>query len=123
MGSATGVAASTGRDQTGEQVRQANVGDRGEVGVADASSFLAARFKRICARRGYGKALVAVQDSMVIAIWHILSTGELYHDLGGDYYARRKPQQQLQRKIRELQAAGYRVDVAEPDTQAGAPTL
>lgn len=47
-------------------------------------SFLSARFKRVCARRGYSKAVVATQHSMIVAIWHMLSTGEPYHDLGGD---------------------------------------
>ena len=32
------------------------------------SSFFSARFRRICARRGYNMALVAVQHSMITAI-------------------------------------------------------
>ena len=73
------------------------------------NSFLAARFKRICARRGYNKALVATQHSMITAIWHMLSTGEYYRDLGGDYYIRRSPQRIIRRKIKDLEAAGYHV--------------
>lgn len=42
------------------------------------SGFLAARFKRLCARRGYTKALVAIQHSMIIAIWNQLSNGQPY---------------------------------------------
>jgi transposase len=72
-------------------------------------SFLSARFKRVCARRGYNKALVATQHSMIIAIWHMLSTGEYYRDLGGDYYSRRSPERTIRRKIKDLEAAGYRV--------------
>jgi len=44
---------------------------------------------------------------MITAIWHILSTGEYYRDLGGDYYSRRQPQQAIRRKIKDLEAAGY----------------
>jgi hypothetical protein len=29
----------------------------------------------------------AVKHQMLCACWHMLSTGELYADLGGDYYA------------------------------------
>lgn len=78
------------------------------------NSFLAARFKRLCAHRGYNKALVAVQHSMITAVWHMLSTGEHYRDLGGDYYTRRKPHQALRRKIRDLEAAGYHIVGPEP---------
>ena len=46
---------------------------------------------------------------MITAIWHMLSTGETYRELGGDYYQRHAPQQALRRKIRDLEAAGYRV--------------
>ena len=46
---------------------------------------------------------------MITAIWHILSTGEYYHDLGGDYYTRGSPQHAMRRKIKDLEAAGYRV--------------
>ena len=89
------------------------------------NSFLAARFKRVCARRGYGKALVAIQHSMIVAIWHMLSTGEYYHDLGGDYYNRRNPHHAIRRKIRDLEAAGYRVEAApraDPPQEAGLPS-
>lgn len=85
-------------------------------------SFLAARFKRVCARRGYGKALVAVEHTMIIAIWHMLSTGEYYRDLGGDYYTRRAPQSALRRKIRDLEAAGYRVETAHDGRQTAVPS-
>jgi transposase len=73
------------------------------------SSFFAARFKRVCAHRGYNKALVATQHSMIVAIWHILSTGEYYRDLGGDYYSRRSPERTIRRKIKDLEVAGYHV--------------
>lgn len=73
------------------------------------TGFLAARFRRLAARRGYQKAIVATEHSMIIAIWHMLSTGEYYHDLGGDYYYRLTPARIIKRKIAELQAAGYTV--------------
>jgi transposase len=73
------------------------------------SGFLAARFRRLAARRGYQRALVATEHSMIIAIWHMLSTGEYYHDLGGDHYHRLIPARTIQRRIAELEAAGYTV--------------
>ena len=46
---------------------------------------------------------------MIIAIWHMLSTGSSYHDLGGDYYIQRIPQKVIRRKIADLEAAGYTI--------------
>jgi hypothetical protein len=46
---------------------------------------------------------------MITAIWHMLSTGEYYRDLGGDYYIRRSPQRIIRRKIKDLEAVGYHI--------------
>jgi transposase len=73
------------------------------------NSFLSARFKRLAARRGFTKALVATEHAMIIAIWHMLSSGTSYHDLGADYYTRRTPQKAIRRKIEDLEAAGYTI--------------
>lgn len=77
--------------------------------------FLQARFKRICARRGYGKALVAIQRTMVTAIWHMLTTGECYRDLGADHHANHPHRaRRLQRSIIELREAGYQIQAPDP---------
>jgi hypothetical protein len=51
--------------------------------------------------------------SMITAVWHMLSTGEYYRDLGGDYYSCRCPERTIRRKIQDLEAAGYHV-IADP---------
>ena len=42
---------------------------------------------------GHGRALGAIKHSMICACWHMLTTGELYTDLGGDYF-RHNPERQ-----------------------------
>lgn len=122
VGVAPGSHESAGRHHP-VAVRPGNRYAKRSLGIAAKSasrmrnSFLAARFKRVCARRGYGKALVAIQHSMITAIWHMLSTGEYYNDLGGDYYTRRNPHHAIRRKIRDLEAAGYRVEATGVDPQ------
>ena len=37
------------------------------------------------------------------------TTGELYEDLGGDYYTRLNPERARTRAIRQLEAMGYHV--------------
>ena len=76
------------------------------------SGFLAARFRRLAARRGYNRALVATEHAMIIAVWHMLNTGEFYRDLGSDHYPRQTPARVIRRKIADLEAAGYIVTTA-----------
>lgn len=72
-------------------------------------TYLGARYRRIAARRGPMKANVAIQHSMLIAIWHMGTTGALYDDPGADYFNRLHPDRTKQRAIAQLQALGYTV--------------
>ena len=74
------------------------------------NTYFAAQYQRIASRRGPNKAAVAVAHSMVIAAWHVLTTGEPYEDLGADYFARpRDPEREIDRLVRGLMDRGYRV--------------
>lgn len=54
------------------------------------STYLAARYRRIVARRGPARALVATQRAMLTAMWHMAHTGEVYHELGTDHFVRQR---------------------------------
>ena len=72
-------------------------------------TYLAAQYARLRPRRGHKKALGAVKHSIIVAIWHMLTTGELYNDLGGDYFARRDPEKTTKRLVAQLQRLGHSV--------------
>jgi transposase len=75
--------------------------------------YLAAQYARLRPRRGHKKALGAVKHSILIACWHMLSTGELYVDLGGDYYRKRDPERITKRLIAQLETLGHKVILEE----------
>jgi transposase len=76
--------------------------------VRTKKSYLRAKYLRLKSRRGAKKAIVAVAASMLRAIWHILSTGSCYQDLGPDYQAVDK--EKLARRLcRRLEQLGYKV--------------
>ncbi|HVC07830.1 MAG TPA: IS110 family transposase [Solirubrobacterales bacterium] len=77
--------------------------------VRSNSTYLAAQYKRLRPRRGHKKALGAVKHSIICAAWHMLSTGELYNDLGGEYFQRRDPERTTKRLVRQLEALGHSV--------------
>ena len=47
--------------------------------------------------------------SILAACWHMLQTGELYNDPGGDYFHRRNPDRAARRLVRQLEALGHHV--------------
>jgi transposase len=71
--------------------------------------FLAARYQRLRPRRGHGRALGAVKHSILCACWHMLQTGELYRELGGDYFSRQDPERATRRLVAQLERLGHNV--------------
>src|SRR5215210_5489384 len=64
-------------------------------------------------RRGHKRALRAVKHMVLSAIWHMLSTGETYRDLGADYFTQRDPERQTKRLVKQLERLGHTVTLAE----------
>jgi transposase len=69
----------------------------------------APQYRHLRPRLGHGKALGAVKHSIIVACWHMLTTGELYREAGGDYYQRRDPDKQTRRLVKQLEALGHTV--------------
>ncbi|MBV8733874.1 MAG: IS110 family transposase [Solirubrobacterales bacterium] len=76
-------------------------------------SYLQALYRRKKPQLGHGRAIGAVKHSIICACWHMLSTGEIYNDLGGDYYTRRDPQRQIRRLVAQLERLGQTVTLQE----------
>lgn len=72
---------------------------------------LSAKYRRIVARRGPMKALVAVEHTIIVAVWHMLSKGEVYIDPGPDYFTKQNPERARKRAVRELEKLGYDVEI------------
>ncbi len=77
--------------------------------ISTNDSYLQAQYRRLKPRIGHGRALGAVKHSILCAIWHMLTTGELYRDLGGDYFRKRDPERQTKRLIAQLERLGHKV--------------
>jgi transposase len=76
-------------------------------------SYLAAQYQRLRPRRGHKKALGAVKHTILCNIWHMLSTGELYTDLGNDYFRKRDPERITKRLVAQLETLGHKVTLEE----------
>ena len=74
--------------------------------------YLRAVFHRVKARRGWGRAIVAVAHKLIVIAYNILKTGEPYRELGGDYFDRLNPEKAVRRLLEKLERLGYSVPVA-----------
>lgn len=95
---------------------------KGALGIAalaaarQKSTFYSARYRRLASRRRPMKAHVAVEHSMLVAIWHMLQNGLTYSDLGPDYF-QRDPDRAKKRAFAQLRDLGYSVTL-EPSLEA-----
>ena len=91
---------------------------KGALGVAALSvshsknTYFAARYRRIASRRGPIKAIVALEHSMLIAIWNMLDTGSVYTDPGEEFFTRLNPDRAKNRALEQLRHMGYAVTLA-----------
>lgn len=97
------------RTRPGNPYLQGALGAAAMVCAQHPHTYYGARYRRIASRRGPKKANVAIQHSMLIAIWHMGTTGTLYDDPGSDYFTRLHPDRAKRRAIGQLEAMGYRV--------------
>lgn len=83
-------------------------------------TYLAAQFRRLAARRGKKRALVAVGHSLLVIIYHVLKNNAEYLDLGPDYFDKLEPERLRRYLVKRLQHLGFDVALSpkNPDESA-----
>lgn len=77
-------------------------------------TYLAAQYAQIRYRRGPQRAAVAVGHSILVVVWHLLTNGEPYNDLGGDYFDKQRTSDARQRRlVAQLEAMGNTVTLTQ----------
>jgi transposase len=76
-------------------------------------TYLAAQYHRFARRIGAKRAIVATSHSVLTIIYHLLRTGQPYHDLGPHYFQTLDTTRQRENAVRRLQALGYQVSLQE----------
>ena len=87
------------------------------MGAAKTDTFLGERYRRLIKRMPKAKALVALQRSILVIIFHLLAdpTAE-FTDLGSDFYQRRIDRaRRTTHLLRQLHALGYQVQLTETE--------
>lgn len=72
-----------------------------------ASSF----FRRIAHTRGRKRALLALANSTLQSIWHMLSHDQTYNDLGAEFFDSLNAKSKTRSLVKRLEKLGYRVDL------------
>jgi transposase len=103
----------SGRTRKGSKWLRQTMAESAKAAARTKGTYLGARYARLRLRRGANRATVAVAHSILVAVWHMLQTGELYRELGADYYLRRDPARQTRRLVAQLERLGHTVTLRE----------
>lgn len=107
---------SAGKSRSGKSHR----GNRWIKGVMTEIAWAAARtkdsypsalYRRLATHRGKKRALVAVANSLIQVVWHLLTHRKSYQDLGGDYFDRLNKQRLTHYLVRRLERLGHAVAI------------
>jgi transposase len=77
--------------------------------TASTPTYLGEQYRRLRKRRGAKRAAVAVGHSILVIYYHMMTTGEPYHEKGIDYFHRRDAGKAERQLVRRLEQLGYQV--------------
>jgi transposase len=103
----------SGRSRKGSKWLGIALTEAAQANTRSRDSYLSAQYRRLKTRRGHKRAIGAVRHSIIIAVWHMLTTGEIYRDAGSDYFTRLDPEKQTRRLIAQLEQLGHIVTLQE----------
>lgn len=103
----------SGRTRKGNPYLRATLIECALAAARARGSYLAAQYRRLVRRLGKKKAAVAVAHSLLVIIYHLLTSGADYHDLGPDYFDRLDRDALERRHVRALERLGYRVSLEQ----------
>ena len=79
--------------------------------VRTKGSYAQALYRRLAGRRGKKRAIIAVARTLLSSFWYMLTRGEAYRDLGGDYFDQRRKDVKVNVLTKQLERLGYAVQL------------
>jgi transposase len=101
----------SGKTRKGSRWLRQVLVEAAHVAAKTKQTYLAAQYRRIAARRGKKRALIALGHTILIIVYHLLTRQQPYQDLGAAYFDTRDQRRIEHRLVRRLERLGYRVSL------------
>ena len=108
----------SGKTRKGNQVLRAGLTQLAHGAVRTKGTYLSALYRRLAARRGKRRAILAVAHSIMVSVFHMLTRNAPYHELGGNYFDERRRHYTVDRLTSRIEHLGYRVHLEPLPTAA-----
>lgn len=101
----------SGKTRKGSRWLRQALTEAAQVAGRSKTTYLGAQFRRIAARRGKRRAVIAVAYTILVIAYHLLTRNEAYCDLGATYFDELDRQAVERRLVRRLDRLGYQVEL------------
>ncbi len=103
----------SGKTRNGSKPLGVTLNQAAHAAAHTRNTYLSAQYHRLAGRIGKKKAIVAVEHSILVIGYHLIQRKEPYHDLGGDYFDKRRPEATAKRLVKRLEKLGYQVSLQQ----------
>ena len=101
----------SGKTRKGSRWLRQSLVEIAHVASKTKNTYLAAQYRRIAARRGKKRALIAVGHTILTIAYMILTRKQPYQDLGAAYFDQREQHRVERRLVQRLERLGYEVSL------------
>jgi hypothetical protein len=106
----------SGRTRRGNGWRRSALVAAAQSAIRSRTTSFAAQYRRLKARRGAQRAILAVAHAMLVSDYHIVLRREAYCELGADSYNQRRPKATACQLTQWLRRLGFDV-IVTPRTE------
>jgi transposase len=99
----------SGKTRKGNKVLCAALNQAAHAAACTKNTYLSAQYRRLAARRGKKKAIVALEHTILVMAYHLIQRNEPYHELGVNYFDNRRPEATAKRLVKRLEQLGFSV--------------
>ncbi len=108
----------SGKTRNGNRALEVALTQCAQAAAHTQDTYLAAQYRRLAARRGKKRAIVAVAHSILVISYHLIQRKEPYHELGNDYFDKQRPEATAKRLLKRLQKLGFDISQIQPPSGA-----
>jgi transposase len=101
----------SGKTRKGSRWLRQVLVEAAHVAAKTKQTYLAAQYRRIAARRGKKRALMALGHTILIIVYDVLTRKQPYQDLGTAYFDKLEEHRVQQRLVHRFERLGYQVSL------------
>jgi transposase len=108
----------SGKTRKGNRFLRTTLVQAAHAAARTKGTYLSAQYRRLAARRGKKRAILALAHSMLMMAYYMIQRQEPYREAGADFFDRLQPEDTARRLVKRLEHLGYHVTLQSLPTEA-----